>query len=122
MAGTCTGTTRAGAPCAAQAWRDGLCRWHHPDLEAERADWRRRGGEGRANLRRAAKRLPKDLLDVRDGLLRALAAVEAGDLEPGRANAIAGLSRAVVAVHQAADLEARIAALEALADPAGKSA
>ena len=112
MAEGCMGRNKDGGPCGAQALRDGWCRWHHPDLDAERAEWRRKGGEGRSTANRAGKRLPKTLQDVQGALLRALAAVEAGELEPARANAMAGLGRAVVVVAEYATLETRIADLE----------
>lgn len=108
----CTGQNRDGGECHAQAWRDRLCRWHHPDLAAERATWRRKGGEGRSTANRTHKRLPKTLLDVQGALLRALAAVELGDLEPARANAMAALARATVTVTEYATFESRIAELE----------
>jgi len=50
---------------------------------------------------------------VQGTLLRALAAVEAGELEPARANAMGALARAIVTVTEYATLEERIAALEA---------
>ena len=112
MLDRCSATTQGGAPCNAQAWRDGLCRWHHPALEDDRAAWRRRGGEGRSTANRAGKRLPKTLLDVQGALLRALAAVEAGELEPARATALGSLARALVTVTEYATLEGRIAELE----------
>lgn len=108
----CSGRNRGGEPCNAQAWRDGLCRWHHPDLAEDRAGWRRKGGEGRSTAARVHKRLPKTLLDVQGALLRALAAVEAGELEPARANAMGSLARALVVVTEYAMLEDRVAELE----------
>ncbi len=113
MLGRCTGTNRDGQPCSAQAWRDGLCRWHHPDLADARAGWRAKGGERRSNASRARKALPKDLRDVLDTLLAALAAVEAGTLTPGQATAMASLAGAIVRTHQVAELEPRLAVLEA---------
>ena len=105
-----------GERCQAQPVRpSGYCFWHDPALAAERAAWRRKGGEGKSTANRAAKRLPKDLRDVRDALLRALRDVEGGGLAPQQANAMAALARAVVAVHQVAELEARVASLEAAA-------
>ena len=116
MVDRCSAATASGAPCNAQPWRDGLCRWHHPALAAERAGWRRKGGEGKSSANRAAKRLPKDLRGVRDALLRALRDVEGGGLAAPQANAMAALARAVVAVHQVAELEGRVAVLEQAAD------
>ena len=107
------GQNKDGGPCGAQARPGGAwCNWHDPDLEGERVAWRRKGGEGRSTANRAGKRLPKTLQDVQGALLRALAAVEAGELEPARANAMAGLGRAVVVVTEYATLESRIADLE----------
>ncbi len=100
-----------GAPCSAQARPGGeWCNWHDPALADERATWRRKGGEGRSTANRAGKRLPKTLLDVQGALLRALAAVEAGKLEPARANAMVALARATVTEY--ATFESRIAELE----------
>ncbi len=113
MSDGCKATTKAGSPCSAQLWRDGWCRWHHPSLEKERGAWRRQGGEGRSNVKRAAKRIPRTLIDVQAALFRALAAVEAGELEPAKAQAMSALARAVVAVHGAGELEERLRALEA---------
>ncbi len=115
MHGRCTGTNRDGKPCSAQVWRDGLCRWHHPDLASERDEWRRKGGAGRSNLNRADKRLPRSHRDVRDTLLRALSAVEGGELEPPKAQAMASLARAFVTVAESGELDERLAALEAAA-------
>ncbi len=119
----CLGQNRDGAPCSAQARADGYCLWHSPDLAGERAAWRKRGGERRSNRARARAALPQDLRDVQDALYRALAAVEGGELEPPRANAMSALARAIVAVQQVGDIEQRIAALEAaIAADAGKTA
>src|SRR5687768_12720961 len=111
----CKATNAAGEPCSAQARPDGWCRWHAPDLAAERAKWRRRGGESRSNLNRARKALPKTMADVAPVLYRALTALEQGEMEPARASAMAAVSRALVAVAEAIDVEQRLAALEAAA-------
>ncbi len=112
MVETCTAKTTRGKACSAQAWRAGLCRWHHPGLEVERAAWRERGGRNRSTASRAARRLPKELSDVKTSLLRALANVEDGSLEPQRATAMATLAKAVLAVDERGDLETRLATLE----------
>ena len=108
----CTGTNKDGAPCGAQAWRDGLCRWHHPDLAGARAGWRAKGGEHRSNAARARKALPQDLADVRDALLRVLVGLEEGDVDPRRATAMAAVARAVCHVQEVGDLERRLATIE----------
>lgn len=122
MVGTCTATTKSGRPCSAQAWQDGLCRWHSPHLQEQRAEWRRRGGEQRSNRARAKKTLPDGVLTPRDlqGLLGAtLKGVLVGRIEPGVANAAANLGRTLMTIRETADLEERIAALEERAGVAG---
>jgi BMFP domain-containing protein YqiC len=64
---------------------------------------------------RAAKRLPQDVKDTLGVLLRTLGRLEADEIEPGRAQAIASVARAIVTVHENASLEARLEALEAIA-------
>jgi hypothetical protein len=51
------------------------------------------------------------MADVKARLVAALAKVEAGDLEPGAANAMANLARAIVAVAGVADFEAQLATM-----------
>ncbi len=120
MPGRCRATNQAGKPCSAQVWRDQWCRWHHPDLAEERRAWSRKGGEGRSAANRAGKRLPKDLQDVRDTLLRALAAVETGEISPSQGQALGAIARALCQVYGVGDLEERLAALERAA--AGRTA
>ena len=118
MPSQCTGRNKSGAPCSAQAWKDGLCRWHHPELESQRAEERRRGGHARSNAARARKKLAgdvRDMNDVKSRLMVALAKVEEGELEPGPANAMANLARAIATVAQAGEMEDRIRELEARA-------
>lgn len=111
----CTATTQGGVACNAQAWKDGLCRWHHPSLAAERKEWSRKGGEGRSNASRARKALPRDLRDTLDALYRVLHGVEEGTVEPARANAVATVARAICAVQEVGDFERRLGELESRA-------
>ncbi len=123
MDAKCSTRNRAGAPCGAQAWRDGLCRWHHLGLEVERATWRRTGGEQRSNKQRARRQLPDAVLtpaELQGFIGLALRGVLAGRIEPGVANAVATLARAAVAVREATEIETRLAALEAAADTHGR--
>jgi hypothetical protein len=95
-----------------------LCRWHHPDLEAQRAEERRKGGAARSNAARARKALAgdiRDMGDVKARLMSALAKVEAGELESGPANAMANLARAIATIVQVGELEDRIQELESRA-------
>jgi hypothetical protein len=112
--GKCSGTNKDGSACNAQAWRDQLCRWHHPDLEEKRAEGRRKGGQNRSSSARARKALAggiRDMTDVKARLMVALAKVDAGELEPGPANAMANLARAIATVAGVADFEAQLAEL-----------
>lgn len=114
MLTTCSAQNKAGAPCSAQAWKDGLCRWHHPELEAQRVEERRRGGQARSNEARARKKLTgdvRDMTDVKARLMVALEKVEAGHLEAGPANAMANLARAIATVAGVADFEGQLADL-----------
>ena len=118
MPSQCTGRNKDGSPCNAQAWRDGLCRWHHPDLEPQRAEERRRGGHARSNAARARKALAgniRDMTDVKARLMIALVKVEGGELESGPANAMANLARAIATIAQVGELEDRIRELESRA-------
>jgi hypothetical protein len=116
MHSRCSGTNRDGGPCNAEvrperAW----CRWHDPELEADRAVWRRKGGEARSNKARAKKALPDAVLspaELQGVLSQAIRDVLTGTLEPGPANAAAALSRALVTIREATELEERLAALE----------
>ena len=49
---------------------------------------------------------------MRDAMLRALAGLEAGDVEPRVAVAMASVARALVALQEAGDIERRLLALE----------
>ncbi len=120
MDARCSAATKTGAACNAAPWRDRLCRWHHPDLAAERREGRAKGGHARSNAARARKRLPGRLLTMREVqalLCGLLVDVVKGEAETGVATSAAGLARAIAAVATAGDLEDRLAALEATAGP-----
>lgn len=55
----------------------------------------------------AAKRLPRELVDLKTALLRALHDVESGSLEPARASAMARLAAVLLAVDQRGELDPR---------------
>lgn len=113
MVDRCSGTNVDGTPCSAaprpgSAW----CVWHDPATKGQRAEWSKRGGAARSNQRRATKALKGDVRDiaaVKASLFSALAKVEAGDLDPGPANAMANLARAIVSVAGVADFEVQLA-------------
>jgi len=117
MATKCRATNQAGQPCGAEPYRDGWCRWHHPELGEQRREWSARGGRGKSNAARAAKRMPDamTLADLRSVLSATIGAVVAGRIEPGVANAAANLGRAMIAATEASELERRLGELEAAA-------
>ena len=113
MDARCKALNAAGTPCGAQARPDlqGYCPWHAPELEAERVTWRKRGGHARSNANRARKAM-KSAADVTPVLWTALNDLAAGTLEPARGTAMAAVARALVALHEATEMEERISALE----------
>ena len=115
MPSQCTGRNKSGAPCSAQAWKDGLCRWHHPELEAKRAEERRKGGAARSNQSRARRRMAAEAMtpnEIQGFIAVAMRGVMVGSITPGIANAVASLARAAVSVREASELEERLQALE----------
>ncbi len=93
-----------------------MCAWHDPQLAAERAGWRQKGGQSRSNRARAKKALPAEALtlqEVQALLGLTFKGVISGRIEPGVANAAANIARALVATREAAEFDARLAALEA---------
>jgi hypothetical protein len=113
MDGKCSARNKDGTPCGAAAWKDALCRWHHPDLEQQRAEGRRRGGMAKSNKARAKRQLPEAM--SHDELLGfvslSIKGVLGGKVEPGVANAVANLARAFVTVAGVAEFEQQLAEL-----------
>ena len=115
MVEKCTATNASGEPCGAQAWRDTLCAWHHPDRAAEMAQARRKGGQAKSSKVRARKAMVDGALSPAEleGLLGiTLSAVFNGVKEPAVANAVANLARAAIAVRDAVAVDERLAELE----------
>jgi len=91
------------------------CRWHHPDLEKQRAEWRRKGGEERSNAARAKKQFQDAALTNTEivGLLSlALTKLAEGRAEPGVVVAMATVGKAITQIRNAGELEDRIRSLE----------
>ena len=112
---TCTSPNRAGGPCGAQHWKDGYCRWHHPELEAQRQAERAAGGAARTNKARARRQMAEAVMSIADldGLLcRALIQVAGGKLDPGVGSSMATIAKTVVAIRTSGELEKRLDALE----------
>ena len=116
MATQCLGTNRDGGPCSGhvnegQEW----CQWHDPEREAERQEWRRRGGQKKSNKQRARKQLSDQVLSIADLdalLCAALKRVATGTMEPGVGTAMAGIAKTITTIRTASDLERRLEDLE----------
>ncbi len=115
---TCRAPTQNGEPCRSFAISDrGFCVSHDPDYLARKREGSRRGGEARANARRAARQWAAigEQLTAADlpAILRAcMFSVKAGTLEPSQAQAIAALAKTSVSIASDLELEQRITALE----------
>lgn len=116
MATQCLGTNRDGGPCSGhvsegQEW----CQWHDPKREAERQEWRRRGGQKKSNKQRARKQMADAVLSISDLdalLCVALKQVAAGRMEPGVGSSMANLAKTITTIRTASDLERRLEELE----------
>jgi len=115
MPDRCLATNKDGSACSGQPSGSGWCPWHDPALAEQRRQNAVKGGKARSHQARARKAMKGgagDLADVQATLLAAIGKVEKGALDPGPANAMANLARAVVAVSGAADFDRRLAELE----------
>ena len=106
----CQAQNQSGEPCGATHYRDGWCRWHHPDPEMREKHRAisARGGKERSNTNRARRKLAGDLRDlvgVKATLLEAMEEVRNGDMDPEIGRSLATLARAVVVVAGVADFE-----------------
>jgi hypothetical protein len=104
----CPATRKDGQPCQAPAGSDGWCIGHRPGAK----DARSRGGKGKSRAARAGKLLPARLRPIVDRLEKALDDVETGKITPAQGQAMASLSRAIVQVFTAGELEERMRDLE----------
>jgi len=95
----------------------GFCAAHDPARRDAQRAASRRGGQARANARRAAKQWATIGEQVQTGdlasILKAcMISVKTGSMTPGEANAIAALAKATVALEHDLELEGRIRVLE----------
>lgn len=112
----CAATRKDGQPCRAQVLESGYCFAHDPARKEQRDAARSAGGHNRANIVRLRGLVPPRLTSVYDSLEAALGEVHSGDLEPGRAQAMASLARAMVHVLTAGEMEERMRKLEETAE------
>ncbi len=96
-----------------------MCCFHDPELQKPMADARRKGGVNRSNAARASKRIPKDMQALASQLMEAITETYSGELDPKRLSAMGTAAGAVVRIHEVAETEQRIQALEARAEQNG---
>jgi hypothetical protein len=110
----CQAVTKSGKPCSATVVADGMCAWHAPSWAERRRQWSSEGGRRRSNAARARKELSAALTsdELLVTLSRAISKVEKGELEPGPANAIASLARAMNSIRETTEIERRLSDLE----------
>jgi hypothetical protein len=108
----CHATRSDGAPCSAPPGKHSLCFWHDPEQREEMLAAARNGGS-RKGLPLPIGR-PVDALEARGLLASVLAALLDGALDPNTARAAAYILQVERKIAEGAELERRIAALEAL--------
>ena len=109
----CGGVRRDGTPCKARPLPGKAACWaHDPELQEKRATARRTGGLHSSGPARLRRMMPSRLNPVAVALEGALEEVHGGVLEPPRAQAMAALARALVAVLSSGELEERLRVLE----------
>ena len=114
----CTGTRKDGQPCAMPALPAAdRCFAHDPRYAEARQAARQKGGRNRGAAARLRGLMPPRLIPIFDRLETALARLDAGELEPKRAQAMAAVARAMVSVLQAGELEERLRRLEGRGEP-----
>jgi hypothetical protein len=115
MAAKCQAIARSGARCNSPVLPESQWCWvHDPAAADRRREASKKGGHARSNQARAAKQLPPaftsdELLAVLSGAIRK---VEQGTLDPGPANAISSLARAMNSIRETTEIERRLTELE----------
>lgn len=109
----CKANTKSGEQCPNGVMKGyDHCFVHEPAMKERRRESSKTGGHNKSTERRTYKRLPSDLRGALDTLYRTLAGLEAGDVEPAKATAIATVSRAIVTVYEAGLIETKVRELE----------
>jgi hypothetical protein len=110
----CSAVRKDGQPCGGHAQSSSHYCWaHDPALADPRAAKRAEGGRNKATHRRLDKLTPASLRPVLTKLYAALDGLEDGSVEPKVGTAMASVASVIVRVHEAAEMEARVTALEA---------
>jgi hypothetical protein len=115
MAVTCSAIAKSGSRCRRPALAGKQhCLMHDPESAQLRLEASRKGGRARSNAARAAKALPPAMTsdDLLVTLSEAIRKVDRGELEPGPANAISSLARAMNSIRETTEIERRLAELE----------
>ena len=115
MAVVCSAIARSGSRCRRPALAGKQhCLMHDPESAELRLEASRKGGHARSNAARAAKAMPAALTsdELLVTLSRVLGKVESGELEPGPANAISSLARAMNSIRETTEIERRLSELE----------
>jgi hypothetical protein len=87
---------------------------HDPESAELRREASKKGGHARSNAARAAKAMPAALTsdELLVTLSRVIGKVESGEIDPGPANAVASLARAINSIRETTEIERRLAELE----------
>jgi hypothetical protein len=109
---TCIATRKDGAACTTPARTSGYCFAHDPALQDKRRAASSAGGKNKATHLRLDKLTPASLRPVLTKLYAALDGLEDGTVEPKVGTAMASVASVIVRVHEAAEMEARVTALE----------
>lgn len=114
----CPEKTKAGKPCRGRVLPGHrYCLAHDPKLIERRQAGNARGGENRANARRAARLLAAageviEPVDLPAMLRSCILKVAMGQMEPGQATAIAALAKASVSLSSGLEIAERLDRLE----------
>ena len=114
MGAQCPGKRVDGSACRARPTKSGFCFFHDPSVgDDARRELRRKGGRrssATARLRRLLE--PARLVPVYDALEGAFRRLDAGEIEPEEAQAMAAVASAMVKVVTAGEIEVRLRAIE----------
>jgi hypothetical protein len=111
----CCAIAKSGSRCRRPALAGKQhCLMHDPESAELRLEASRKGGRARSNAARAAKALPPAMTsdDLLVTLSEAIRKVDRGELEPGPANAISSLARAMNSIRETTEIERRLSELE----------